>query len=81
MCYTALMQRAIGNYKDKYSNLALTSRDFFLRYPSLRLLLLSQLTIATKDNNLLHPSLYPSLLLLSRLRPIIEEIDDGNICL
>jgi hypothetical protein len=76
MCYTSLMQRALGKKVKIASDHALTSREFFSRYPTLRPLLISQLTIATKDHIALHPSLYPSLLLLSRLKPMTEDISE-----
>jgi DNA gyrase inhibitor GyrI len=78
MCYTSLMQRALGKNVKVSSDHALTSREFFSRYPSLRPLLVSQLSIATKDHNSLHPSLYPSLLLLSRLRSMTDVSDDSS---
>jgi hypothetical protein len=51
----------------------MTARAFFQLYPELSGLLLEQLTRGAEAQQHAHPSLYPSLLLLSRLRPSFEE--------
>jgi len=53
------------------SNRAITGHDFFQRYPTLHPFLLSQLGSAVAEleaGNAGHPSLYPVLALLARLR-------------
>eukprot|EP01027_Heterolobosea_sp_BB2_P017882 GEZU01025284.1.p1 GENE.GEZU01025284.1~~GEZU01025284.1.p1 ORF type:complete len:1124 (+),score=312.07 GEZU01025284.1:1727-5098(+) len=70
------------------SSINVARRDFFARYPELRPFLLQQLELATRESSSsdktsttstpgqhynLHPSLYPILLLLSRLPPALTE--------
>jgi len=81
MCYTALITRSIGNRrtKDDYATQnTVTSREFFSRYPLLKQYLLDQLRIGTSQSSELHPTLYPSLLLLSRLRAASSISDDAS---
>ncbi|KAG2375179.1 hypothetical protein C9374_010183 [Naegleria lovaniensis] len=77
MVYTALLHRSFG---DNDSNK--TGIEFFTRYSRLRSFLLEQLDLVTNENReqkrVLHPSLYPMLLLLSRLRPSLEENTDAE---
>lgn len=77
MMYTALLHRSFG---DNDSNK--TAIEFFTRYPRLRSFLLEQLDLVTNENReqkrVLHPSLYPMFLLLSRLRPSLEESTENN---
>ncbi|KAL0481566.1 hypothetical protein AKO1_009236, partial [Acrasis kona] len=78
MCYTALMQRALGNKKEKTVNHGLTSREFFSRYPTIRPSLISRLHVAVNHVDSLHFSLVPSLLLLSRLKPSADMDGDDD---
>ncbi|KAI3439517.1 DUF2428 domain-containing protein [Psidium guajava] len=94
LAYTALMRRMIGFlnvHKRESARRSLTGLEFFHRYPSLHLFLLEELKVATEllddgstrhsESSLakvVHPSLCPVLILLSRLKPsaIASEIDD-----
>ncbi|XP_027358438.1 thyroid adenoma-associated protein homolog [Abrus precatorius] len=85
LAYTALVRRMIGFlnvHKRESARRALTGLEFFHRYPSLHSFLFKELEVATEflgcassgdlesiRGNNLHPSLYPILILLSRLRP------------
>ncbi|EFC42522.1 predicted protein [Naegleria gruberi] len=72
MMYTALLHRSLGD-----NDSIKTGTEYFSRYPRLRTFLLEQLNTVTDENRehkrILHPSLYPMLLLLSRLRPSLDE--------
>jgi hypothetical protein len=73
MCYTSLIQRAIGTKRTKSDHATqntTTSREFFARFPHLKESLLEQLknAIQNSQSTELHPNLYPCLLLFSRLR-------------
>lgn len=85
LAYTALVRRMIGFLnvqKREAARRALTGFEFFHRYPALHPFLFSELKIATEllndgssrhaESNIakaIHPSLYPILILLSRLKP------------
>ncbi|XP_061346165.1 uncharacterized protein LOC133291855 [Gastrolobium bilobum] len=85
LAYTALVRRMIGFlnvHKRESVRRALTGLEFFHRYPSLHSFLFNELEVATEflgpassgdlesiRGNNLHPSLYPILILLSRLKP------------
>ncbi|XP_077212902.1 thyroid adenoma-associated-like protein [Tasmannia lanceolata] len=92
LAYTALVRRMIGFLnvqKRESARRALTSLEFFHRYPALHPFLVRELKIATESlgylhqskSNLakvVHPSLCPMLILLSRLKPSIisSETED-----
>lgn len=85
LAYTALLRRMIGFlnvHKRESVRRAITGLEFFHRYPSLHSFLFNELEVATEflgptssgdlesiQGNNLHPSLYPILILLSRLKP------------
>ncbi|XP_038700975.1 thyroid adenoma-associated protein homolog isoform X2 [Tripterygium wilfordii] len=85
LAYTALVRRMIGFlnvHKRESARRALTGLEFFHRYPSLHPFLFNELKVATEllgdsssqraQSNLakvVHPSLCPVLILLSRLKP------------
>ncbi|KAF9684214.1 hypothetical protein SADUNF_Sadunf04G0094600 [Salix dunnii] len=95
LAYTALVRRMIGflNLQKRESvRRALTGLEFFHRYPSLHPFLYNELNVATdalgdatsgcSESNLskvVHPSLCPVLILLSRLKPstVASERGDG----
>ncbi|KAL2523103.1 hypothetical protein Fot_27026 [Forsythia ovata] len=95
LAYTALVRRMIGFLnvqKRESARRALTGLEFFHRYPSLHTFLLNELKVATellldgssehlRSNlkNVVHPSLCPMLILLSRLKPspITSETGDS----
>ncbi|KNA21208.1 hypothetical protein SOVF_045400 [Spinacia oleracea] len=91
LAYTALVRRMVGFlnvHKRDSARRALTSLEFFHRYPSLHSFVFNELKIATKflkggqsNSNMasnVHPSLCPVLILLSRLKPspIASEAGD-----
>ncbi|KAK9682390.1 hypothetical protein RND81_10G070300 [Saponaria officinalis] len=91
LVYTALLRRMVGFlnvHKRASTRHALTSLEFFHRYPSLHSFVFSELEIATElllDGrskstlaSIVHPSLCPVLILLSRLKPspIASELGD-----
>ncbi|GAB4827317.1 hypothetical protein Ancab_034203 [Ancistrocladus abbreviatus] len=91
LAYTALVRRMIGFlnvHKRESARRALTGLEFFHRYPSLHSFLFNELKLATEllgdetseSNlaNIVHPSLCPILILLSRLKPspIASEAGD-----
>ncbi|KAF9591066.1 hypothetical protein IFM89_001276 [Coptis chinensis] len=94
LAYTALVRRMIGFLnvqKRESSRRALTAVEFFHRYPTLHPFLFNELKVATKllsdgssrnlESNMskvVHPSLCPVLIILSRLKPsmISCETDD-----
>ncbi|GAU41066.1 hypothetical protein TSUD_284360 [Trifolium subterraneum] len=85
LAYTALIRRMIGFlnvHKRESARRAISGLEFFHRYPSLHSFLFNELEVATEflgptssgdlesiRGNNLHPSLYPILILLSRLKP------------
>lgn len=85
LAYTALVRRMIGFlnvHKRESARRAISGLEFFHRYPSLHSFLFNELEVATEflgptssgdlesiRGNNLHPSLYPILILLSRLKP------------
>lgn len=82
LAYTALVRRMIGFLnvqKRESARRALTGLEFFHRYPLLHSFLYNELNIATEllgDGStdlakVVHPSLCPVLILLSRLKPSI----------
>ncbi|GMH05126.1 hypothetical protein Nepgr_006966 [Nepenthes gracilis] len=91
LAYTALVRRMIGFLnvqKRESARRALTGLEFFHRYPTLHSFLFNELKVATEllgdeksELNLasvVHPSLCPVLILLSRLKPspIASEAGD-----
>ena len=87
LCFTAILNRAV---KMRFSSHAktergMTGRDFFLQFPSLHQYLLDQLQEAVSSYEQgsarsasmgdMHPSLYPILMLLSRLSPSLTTHD------
>ncbi|XP_068682323.1 tRNA (32-2'-O)-methyltransferase regulator THADA-like isoform X3 [Montipora foliosa] len=75
LLFSALVTRMFGvkRAKDEHSKKnCMTGREFFSRYPDLHSFLLGQLQAACqgidRENNV-HPSLYPVLVILSRLYP------------
>lgn len=95
LAYTALVRRMIGFLnvqKRESARRALTGLEFFHRYPPLHSFLLSELKIATESlgdgysqcsesnmGKVVHPSLCPVLIILSRLKPstISSETEDA----
>ncbi|CAA3013832.1 Hypothetical predicted protein [Olea europaea subsp. europaea] len=95
LAYTALVRRMIGFLnvqKRESARRAITGLEFFHRYPSLHPFVLNELKVATellldgsseclKSNlkSVVHPSLCPMLILLSRLKPspITSETGDS----
>ncbi|EFH54281.1 hypothetical protein ARALYDRAFT_324042 [Arabidopsis lyrata subsp. lyrata] len=92
LAYTALVRRMIGflNVQKRGSTRrALTGLEFFHRYPLLHPFIYSELKAATdlldtsgpSDSNLanlVHPSLWPILILLSRLKPSPIASETGD---
>ncbi|CAH2045000.1 unnamed protein product [Thlaspi arvense] len=92
LAYTALVRRMIGflNVQKRGSaRRALTGLEFFHRYPLLHPFIYSELKAATdlldtsgpSDSNLanhVHPSLWPILILLSRLKPSPIASESGD---
>ncbi|XP_022983680.1 thyroid adenoma-associated protein homolog [Cucurbita maxima] len=94
LAYTALVRRMIGFlnvHKRESARRALTGLEFFHRYPALHRFLLDELKVATDSLDdgcsgnaestlakVVHPSLCPVLILLSRLKPstIVSEAGD-----
>ncbi|XP_038903869.1 thyroid adenoma-associated protein homolog [Benincasa hispida] len=94
LAYTALVRRMIGFlnvHKRESARRALTGLEFFHRYPALHRFLLEELEVATESlddgysgnskfnlANVVHPSLCPMLILLSRLRPSTIASEAGD---
>ncbi|KAK4804387.1 hypothetical protein SAY86_004204 [Trapa natans] len=94
LAYTALVRRMIGFlnvHKRESARRALTGLEFFHRYPSLHSFLFDELRVATEsigdeasksvESNLVklvHPSLCPILILLSRLKPSSLASETGD---
>ncbi|KAI8533921.1 hypothetical protein RHMOL_Rhmol10G0048200 [Rhododendron molle] len=94
LAYTALVRRMIGFLnvqKRESARRALSGLEFFHRYPSLHPFLLNELRVATEllndtlpqhpESNLakvVHPSLCPMLILLSRLKPSTIASEAGD---
>nr|GMC97268.1 thyroid adenoma-associated protein homolog [Ipomoea batatas] len=94
LAYTALVRRMIGFLnvqKRESARRALTGLEFFHRYPTLHTFLFNELKIATElflegssenvTSNLakvVHPSLCPMLILLSRLKPSPITSETGD---
>ncbi|RZC60822.1 hypothetical protein C5167_022593 [Papaver somniferum] len=93
LAYTALVRRMLGflNVQKQSARRALTALEFFHRYPALHPFLFNELKVATElledelsDHSkfnmgkVVHPSLCPILILLSRLKPsaVNCEADD-----
>jgi len=72
LCFAALVTRAVG-YSNAHRGEAVSGGEFFHRHPALHPFLLAELRAAAaaleRARGALHPSLFPALLLLSRLRP------------
>ncbi|KAG7985401.1 hypothetical protein I3843_03G024200 [Carya illinoinensis] len=94
LAYTALVRRMIGFLnvqKRESARRALTGLEFFHRYPSLHPFVFNELKVATEllgDGasghsesdlaNVVHPSLCPLLILLSRLKPSTVASETGD---
>ncbi|KAH6791145.1 thyroid adenoma-associated-like protein [Perilla frutescens var. frutescens] len=94
LAYTALVRRMIGflNVQKRQSaRRAVTGLEFFHRYPTLHSFLLTELKVATESllegssddlgsnlKNVVHPSLCPMLILLSRLKPSLISSETGD---
>ncbi|KAL6520381.1 hypothetical protein OROMI_032561 [Orobanche minor] len=94
LAYTALLRRMVGflNVQKRESiRRALTGIEFFHRYPILHSFLMDELKVATESllegspkqlgsnlKNVVHPSLCPILILLSRLKPSPLSSETGN---
>ncbi|KAG8384709.1 hypothetical protein BUALT_Bualt04G0146500 [Buddleja alternifolia] len=95
LAYTALVRRMIGFLniqKRESTRRALTGLEFFHRYPALHSFLFNELKVATEllldgssgqlGSNLkkvVHPSLCPMLILLSRLKPSPISSETGDV--
>ncbi|XP_077293015.1 thyroid adenoma-associated protein homolog [Arctopsyche grandis] len=86
LLFSSLMTRVFGVQRTKDSDQLsirnkMTGRIFFLRYPKLYDFFLDCLKSATEhqENMFVKPSLYPVLLLLSRLYPSSLEGTDSNL--
>jgi len=75
LCFAALVTRAVGYsnaHRGEPPRKAVSGSEFFHRHPALHPFLLAELRAAAAlevRRGALHPSLFPALLLLSRLRP------------
>jgi len=76
LCFAALVTRAVGYsnaHRGEAPRKAVSGGEFFHRHPALHPFLLAELRAAAaaleRARGALHPSLFPALLLLSRLRP------------
>ncbi|CAI9109681.1 OLC1v1009547C1 [Oldenlandia corymbosa var. corymbosa] len=94
LAYTALVRRTIGFlnvHKRESARRSITGLEFFHRYPSLHSFLIHELKVATEslldgspgelESNLakvVHPSLCPILILLSRLKPSAIASETGD---
>ncbi|XP_057787599.1 uncharacterized protein LOC131004863 [Salvia miltiorrhiza] len=94
LSYTALVRRMIGFLnvqKRESARRALTGLEFFHRYPTLHSFLLNELNVATELlsegssdelgsnlKNVVHPSLCPMLIFLSRLKPSPISSETGD---
>ncbi|XVF60520.1 hypothetical protein PTKIN_Ptkin08bG0054100 [Pterospermum kingtungense] len=94
LAYTSLVRRMVGFlnvHKRESARRALTGLEFFHRYPSLHPFLFNELKVATElladalsgqsESNLakvVHPSLCPMLILLSRLKPSTISSETGD---
>ncbi|KAL7140955.1 hypothetical protein ABFS83_08G021900 [Erythranthe nasuta] len=94
LAYTALLRRMVGFLniqKRESARRALTGLEFFHRYPTLHSFLLNELRVATELllegssehlgsnlKNVVHPSLCPMLILLSRLKPSPISSETGD---
>ena len=79
MVFTAVAQRAVGTDKNDSSGAAVpTITEFFQRFPVLEPFLVSELTVATAPvDGSVHPTLYPLMLLIAKLRVAVME--DSNV--
>jgi hypothetical protein len=69
MVFTAVAQRAVGTDKNDSAGAAVpTISEFFQRFPALEPFLLNALTVATSSQDGVHPTLYPLMLLIAKLR-------------
>lgn len=71
LCCSALVVRALG-FKNVGRAVAVTSQEFFVRFPTLHALLLAELRAAQErvivDPKDVHASLFPILALIARMR-------------
>ncbi|KAK9842206.1 hypothetical protein WJX81_000582 [Elliptochloris bilobata] len=79
LCFAALVTRIVGYnniHKGEVPRRAIGGAELFLRYPALHPFLLGELQAAVaalgQRGAPLHPSLFPVLLLLSRLKPALD---------
>ncbi|KAL8137371.1 hypothetical protein V2J09_003372 [Rumex salicifolius] len=92
LAYTALVRRMVGFLnvqKRESARRAITGLEFFHRYPALHSFIFNELKIATgllgdersQSNlaNVVHPSLCPILILLSRLKPSPISCETGDV--
>ncbi|KAI8821746.1 putative death-receptor fusion protein-domain-containing protein [Fimicolochytrium jonesii] len=84
MLFSTLVNKIFGTKKTKdeqHAVNALTAREFFARYPALHPLLLRELSAAAELLEtrvaVLHPALYPILMILARLKP--SAVDDPDV--
>ncbi|KAJ8044707.1 Thyroid adenoma-associated protein-like [Holothuria leucospilota] len=81
LLFSALVTRIFGvnREKDELSKKnCMTGRELFSRFPTLHSFLMDQLNKSLESNqngSLLHPSLFPTLILLSHLHPSYQEDD------
>eukprot|EP00798_Chlamydomonas_sp_ICE-L_P016531 gene16531-22759_t len=95
LCLTALVVRVLGlknTHKWEAGKKAVSGAEFFQRYPVLHTFFLSELAVAVEsltDGNAapdqpphIHPSLYPILIVLSRLKPggevVLQGVGEGG---
>ncbi|XP_028408527.1 thyroid adenoma-associated protein homolog [Dendronephthya gigantea] len=88
LLFSALVNRIFGpqSFQEEKRRQGMTGREFFSRFPSLHSFLIEQLEISLKHADSesissvhLHPSLYPVLLLLSRLHPSAMDGNDSTL--
>lgn len=93
--FTAVAQRAVGTDKNDSAGAAVpTIHEFFQRFPALEPFLVSELTLAIDamcvngvSNSTVHPTLYPLLLLVAKLRVavmpeiVVTSTEEGEYCI
>jgi hypothetical protein len=80
MVFTAVAQRAVGTDKNDSAGAAVpTIAEFFQRFPALEPFLLTALTVATDSQDGVHPTLYPLLLLIAKLRVAVLKETDADV--
>eukprot|EP01083_Nonionella_stella_P199337 731033_1 len=81
LTYSQALSRAVGGANQRFNSginsVGMTGAAFFNQFPSLHSFLIGELHAALEfKDGAMHPSLYPVLLLLSRLTPTLS--DDAN---